>query len=1554
MKLKLDSRGQAEPFRIYLGTADCRLICALNGIQPESVSLTLNLNNTCELSFTADQYVTEFGETRPSNGYDWLDEMMRVYVDQIGWFILKSPETSHDGNSQTKQVTAESAEIELLQHDLVDFKINCGTTDSMEMLAEGNVDTDSYTGVEFARQQIRFCDFDNPDLSLLHLVLKSAGITGFTIGEIDSSPKKYTSYEDGELVERYVMLKDEIGYFDVSSQGAYAFLTQDIEKYFECIISFDIRNFTVNACRVESLGQDTNIQIGFRNLENTNSITVNDNSIYTRYRVRGADDLTIRYVNFGSDIIEDIDYKLNTRYLDDESLLEKYRLWKDYTEQQRPSYIRASRQYNQQLEVISELHDRVPLDDCSTDWYSFSLDALKEKKLDYTASKAGIESLFLHPDGTTDLDALMSSDLAGEYIQITEVILPNIDIAIFNKGTSEDSEKKEYIKVTDWNLYGLDELDAKLKSLESQKELLEGNGYGVPYTESSNHSKDNHEAQYEQYQKVLLELDPSSQGSPAEAYALRKEEVDSAGKLLEEYAKARQEIAASVEKSQWHMTDLNGVEYFFTDRDLYKLSKLYNDTDYVNNNMFLVSSDDQATAIDEQQKLLDAALHDLSSSSVPQYRYKTTLDNFLTMTEYRDFARYLEPGNFIRLNVTDDYQVNLRVTSISFNPFTFDNDLSIEFSNMVKSRSKRNDFASLVDSSGSSRKNQISGSSNSSGANENSMSIRWILDKILSSTALNSKISNTVQKEFGGYIGTLMVLKELESEMIKAVNIEAENGFFQYLQSALITTDKIISDSALFDTMATKLAAVDNLLAGNISAELGHIIRLTASNVSIDEAVIREIIAAHIFVSDLKAGDITLDNTMRIISSNGYMVMNGNTLQIKGTSPSGQEYTAIQLGYDAEDRPALIIRDERGAIMLDAEGLHESIVPDGFIRNDMISPGSISKDKLNFQFAETDEKGNISASRVVLNGEGIDVKFTTLISSLDTLSDGYKTLTDSMSGLSTKVNGVEQSITSEIWKSSLITVTDPGGTPVSKSMENLLVTNTADINGISTAVSKVQTENESLNQQVTQAVQDAQSFRQTVSSTYAKKTELEKSVSDWNQTAGQISSSVKNLEGSYSTLNQTVGGLTQTVSDVKGNVTSLSSSVKGITTRVENSEGDLSRLEQNVNSFKTTVSNTYATKTSLSTIEAKADSLELKVSQKQDLYPTAIRYIRDWLNGNSANSGNHFIKCKVMVKNVNIADSLTATALDQNGIQITQPDNIQLYTKGDLENDGTSYVQTASGKKCLQIDLGSVRQDIDTIQVWHYYSDKRIYNHKLEVSKNGTDWIALYDSNIQGGYNESASGKIYYISDSTILDNTASLEVELGQISAQVSNNTGAINKSVSDAEANSRELIKTINNIQSSLNESIDNLPDKNYVSTKIQESAGHITTQITNVEKGMNEKIATFRQDSDKWLANFATLGMEDSPDVTNTAIQMSKEGIIVTQSDGSRIVIDTTGLSGIYDKKTVFQLKQDLTVTDRVQVENGADFTTLKYINRTYTDATVGRQIPCLVHVVSGGSE
>lgn len=1000
MNIVYDRYNQPIQSHVYLGTPNNKILCAINGIEESTFQLTSKFINTYELTFNINEKILiedEHGLSKlvHSNVYDLVAWLMRVYVDNVGWFIMDAPKISHDGIKETKTITCHSAEIEMEQHDLKNFKINQGTTDSYEMLADDNVE--KIDDVEFAKEQIKFYNPDNPQLSLLDLVLRAGNVYGWTIGEIDTVPKTYRTYRDGKYVEISTLLSDEIGSFDIESQDVYSFFTQDMAQYFQCIFVFDFLHMKINAYHPENYGNSTNININFKNLQQSQEISVDDSKMFTRYYVQGSDNLGITYVNFGSNYIENIDYYLNEKYFSS-AFIQKYNLWKQDAENCRIDYIEATRKYNQQMKVITELYDRVPLDDCSTNWSTFTDDELKEAQANYQAQLKGYEQFYVDSNGNFDEDALKKSSDANDYYQIRDVILPSIQIEMNNRQLPTDDDNADYVDSykTDWKLYGLDELKVKLQEYKNTVETCKKGGYDKPYSEDSSHTKDIHDKMYAKYLDAQNQLDSNYVGGCQEAYAQRQSEIDAANDVLNTYSKERLELTKKVNKETWTHQNNNYLvdeksnciidaknqkiaspsdTISFTEKDLLELSKVYYDGTYSNDNMFLTDSDDQVSAIDEQLKLFNAASDDLYISSHPQYQYITSLDNFLAKSEYKDYTKNINRGDYLYLTIGDNNVVKLRLIEMTYNPLMMDNNIELTFSNMTRTKNGFFDLPYLLDNSSGGSKSSASGSSNNFLNNEGVTLTSGLIQKLLSSGAFSNKVSSIINNEFAGMLGSGSIsLQELNAKLIKVTDLYGENGYFEYLQSKLISADKIVAGSGNFKELSAVVAAIDSLLAGNISAELGHLIHLTASNVVVDDAVIRDLIAANITVAMLKASTISADK-FNIASDDGGLTIVGNTMQFKDKNNN----VRIQIGRDAKDNFTFTLYDETGkGVLIDSKGIKESAIADGLIKNDMVADGTLSKDKLNFNVIEADKNGNVDAAKVIVNGHGVDAEFTSI------------------------------------------------------------------------------------------------------------------------------------------------------------------------------------------------------------------------------------------------------------------------------------------------------------------------------------------------------------------------------------------------------------------------------------------------------------------------------------------------------------------------------------------------------------------------------------------------
>jgi hypothetical protein len=961
-----------EPIQghVYLGTPNGKILCAINGIEESTFQLTSKFNNTFELTFDLNENILiqdgkGLSKLVHSNVYDLVGWLMRVYVENVGWFIMEHPKITDDGMKQTKTITCQSAEIEMQQHDLKNFKINQGTTDSYEMLADNNVE--KIDDVEFAKEQIKFHNPKNPQLSLIDLALKAAGMKGWSVGEIDSTPKTYRTYKDGKYLETTTLLSNEIGAFDVESQDLYSFFTQDMAKYFQCVFVFDFLHMKISAYHPENYGKSTNVNINFRNLQQSQEITVDDSTLFTRYYVQGADDLGITYVNFGSNYIENIDYYLNEKYFSP-LLIIKYKLWKEDYEEARILYIEATRQYNEQMKVVTELYDRVPLDDCSTDWSTFTDDELKEAQANYQAQLKGYEQFYVDDDGNFDETALKNSSDANDYYQIKDVILPSIQIEMDNRQLPTDDDNADYVDSykTNWKLYGLDELKVKLQEYKNTIETCKKGGYDQPYTEDSSHTKDIHDTMYAKYLDAQNQLDSNYVGGCQEAYDQRQSEIDAANEILNSYNKTRTDLVKQVSKETWsgvisadnsgyildeagnYKTDEAGRRIYcdtqklqFTEHDLTELSKVYYDGDYSNENMFLTDSDDQVSTIDEQLKLLDAAIDDLYIASHPQYQFTTSLDNFLALADYEDYIKNINQGDYLWLTVYNKV-VKLRVVEIQYNPLIADNSIQITFSNMIQGRSSRNDLSYVLNTSSNASKSSSSGSSNNFLNNEGITLTAGLIQKLISNGAFKNGVSQIINNEFAGMMaGGSISLEELNAKIIKVTDLYGENGYFEYLQAKLITAGRIVADSADFKELSALAATIKSAIIGASSTETGIVINLTTENATMSEAMIKDLIAKYITVNELKAGDI-YTNKIKILSENGTLRIQDNTFSIYDEDGN----VVVQLGEDKNGNYGLIISDSKGSVLLDSQGLHEGIVPDDFIKTDMIADGQITESKI--------------------------------------------------------------------------------------------------------------------------------------------------------------------------------------------------------------------------------------------------------------------------------------------------------------------------------------------------------------------------------------------------------------------------------------------------------------------------------------------------------------------------------------------------------------------------------------------------------------------------------
>lgn len=1099
-----DVYNRTEPAIIYLAKPGKRILCALGGIDTSSVSLSLNTNNTAELSFTVDKYVDEM----VSDGYEELDEFMELFCDGIWFKIVDPPNITNDGMQETKEITAESYEIMLTQYHLNEFKINMGEEGSYEMMYQKKHDTSKF-------YQVKFYDPDNEDLSFLHIVLKHGDVPGWKIGYVDN----ITPDDDG------VLLPNSICNFDVDDKSVYSFLTQEASQAYKCIFEFDTVNLLINVYRPASLGKDTNVVLGFRNIQDDVTIS-RDNSLVTQFYVEGLEEYYIDAANYGTNVIEDLTYFCKEPYMD-ATLQEKYKAWQEYREAHRDEYCNLSKEYNKNLEVLTELMNRVPVDSAQTSWFGKKVDDLKEA---YDANMAiikGLEAIHVDEEGNFDLNDLKSSSDWPMYESIMNYTLPSIVAALqaqdetvtgygkgntmscinpvvldeswfltgsaqfttvqidnapawgitrgvrvsgnggiyqhnisiepsqrytlscFVKGsgtfylgynntgeerktvsyqitpswqrvftsfnlnshlidvsftgdseftacgfqlemgdsptqfgyfTQSESTMKAY--ETDWKLYGIAELKTKIATYDGCIKELKKNGYAGTYNPLSDYQ----EAYFTQmHQKYLDYQNLKSQAEAA--LAERQAEYDAAKKP--EIQEKRNQLAKDVliENFGKVQDKLPG----FTDKELYIIKSLYSQATYTNENIIVTTLDSTVDAVDKSITLYKDALEELYVESHPQYTYTDTVDNIYALPEFKEYHKQLSVNDFVRLGLSDTRYVKLRVINITYNPCDLDESMELTFSNVITYKSKKDDFTNLL--------NDTANTADRNGGRVSSVNKSTTTDYVITADVIKQIFSNPIFNTMmggtsagGAGSGGNINAQTIVAELVKAKEgvfdkLTADTAFIKYLDANLISADTIATrvlnaKQANIEKLSAKIIEsnqinadminVKNLLAGNAGVGNLQAVHLTAQNVTIDQAVITDLIAKKMTVADLNTHTATADEFMIISSGKAGIAFKNSTQQFYDSTGA----VRVQIGQDGTGKFNFVVKNGDKAALFDENGITQTGIPDNTIINDMITNGTISKEKLSFTLVEPNEQGGIDISQVYLDGKQFGQQYT--------------------------------------------------------------------------------------------------------------------------------------------------------------------------------------------------------------------------------------------------------------------------------------------------------------------------------------------------------------------------------------------------------------------------------------------------------------------------------------------------------------------------------------------------------------------------------------------------
>ena len=376
-----------------------------------------------------------------------------------------------------------------------------------------------------------------------------------------------------------------------------------------------------------------------------------------------------------------------------------------------------------------------------------------------------------------------------------------------------------------------------------------------------------------------------------------------------------------------------------------------------------------------------------------------------------------------------------------------------------------------------------------------------------------------------------------------------------------------------------------------------------------------------------------------------------------------------------------------------------------------------------------------------------------------------------------------------------------------------------------------------------------------------------------------------------------------------------------------------------------------------SELNIRADEIEQRVEQKQDILPSNIRYIRDWLNGSDKGSENRWCDIQVIINDTNIESGQIDLAQGITATSDTSVSNITNYTDGD---SGTYASSAISGWHYLQLDLGSDHTfDTGYIITKHYYEDNRKYNHRLEISSDGDTWYTLYDSSISGPYEETNNGRTYLIQDDLLSKDLAFIKLNVDSINMRVQENAN----NYSSISANVGSIIQRVESVESTTQDLQNTeLPEfKENVQQQISEiksESDSITMTVSKIQNDVSQQAQQIIE-AGEWKVSLANIGAYDSSYATQTVnMSLTSNGLTISRSSSEGYRTQMTGdtINIQYDDgrgnfESVMSIERDLMYLTRIKVKNGIDHYTIKEIPIQYN--LDGSSVGCLAFISSSGN-
>ena len=341
----------------------------------------------------------------------------------------------------------------------------------------------------YAKEFVTFYNKNKHDLSFIHLLLEK--LPGWSVADDDIDPVLWTR---------------KLPAIAQDNTNLYALCCSYIAPRMEILFLFDTIHRKIKAIAKENLNDkkyESTVFISYRNLAQSIDIDVDEDSIFTRFNVRGDDDLNVINCNYGDYYVMNLDYFMCSPYMSN-SLITKVKKWLEYRDTNRDKYIEVAKNASDASQKVNDIIYRNPADDLDIkQWDDMNEDGLNESLKYYNSLLTSLQvsvdpnwdasnndfstyKPWTKADGSVDHDKYLEKLKAQEngyggyytYYDILHYIIPNIEIAIRNL-KKVDEKKEDYIKdwETNWDLYGTSELDALNKTNINRRYIIDNTIY---------------------------------------------------------------------------------------------------------------------------------------------------------------------------------------------------------------------------------------------------------------------------------------------------------------------------------------------------------------------------------------------------------------------------------------------------------------------------------------------------------------------------------------------------------------------------------------------------------------------------------------------------------------------------------------------------------------------------------------------------------------------------------------------------------------------------------------------------------------------------------------------------------------------------------------------------------------------------------------------------------------------------------------------------------------------------------------------------------------------